>query len=173
MLSILPIRLINTSGRAFFPPSCAAVDFFRVELLLIVALRIANSTRAVYQGVRWPGKMHGFGELPGKRMSGSIFTVTVDIERMRENSRTASVLLKAMGNEDRLLVLCHLLEGEKSVSELAGLVNVSQSSISQHLNRLERDNLVSRRRLNQRLFYSLTGSDVPVILEALEKVFTA
>lgn len=97
--------------------------------------------------------------------------MTVDIEAMRENARSASVLLKAMGNEDRLLVLCHLLQGEKSVRELGRLVNISQSSISQHLNRLERDNMVARRRADQRLIYSLTGKDVPVIIEALQKIF--
>jgi ArsR family transcriptional regulator len=95
----------------------------------------------------------------------------VDIEAMRDLAQPASRLLKAMGNPDRLLVLCHLSEGEKSARNLADLINVSQSSISQHLNRLERDNLVARRRVDRRLYFTLTGKDAPVIIEALQRIF--
>jgi DNA-binding transcriptional ArsR family regulator len=97
--------------------------------------------------------------------------VTVNIEAMRELARPASLLLKAMGNQDRLLVLCYLSEGEKSARDLADLINVSQSSISQHLNRLERDNLVTRRRVDHRLYFTLAGKDAPVIIEALQRIF--
>ncbi len=97
--------------------------------------------------------------------------MTLDIQTMRSNARPASSLLKAMSNERRLMILCHLMEGEKSVGQLEGLIGISQSALSQHLARLRRDNLVSTRREAQSIYYSLSGRDVPVIVDALQGVF--
>lgn len=84
----------------------------------------------------------------------------------------ASRLLKAMGNERRLLILCHLSEGEHSVGELCRLVGLSQSALSQHLAKLRRDNLVTTRRSAQTVFYSLASPEVRPILQALSDLFT-
>jgi len=83
----------------------------------------------------------------------------------------ASRLLKAMGNERRLAILCHLSEREHSVTELCNLVGLSQSALSQHLAKLRRDNLVTTRRSAQTVYYSVAGSDVAPILRALRDVF--
>jgi ArsR family transcriptional regulator, virulence genes transcriptional regulator len=61
------------------------------------------------------------------------------IDELLANARRASGLLKAMGNERRLLILCYLTEGERSVGELEKLIDLSQSALSQHLARLRRD----------------------------------
>jgi len=83
----------------------------------------------------------------------------------------ASRLLKAMGNERRLAILCHLSEREHSVTELCKLVGLSQSALSQHLAKLRRDNLVKTRRSAQTVYYSVASSDVAPILRALRDLF--
>lgn len=90
---------------------------------------------------------------------------------LETNARKASALLKAMANERRLLILCHLAEGEKSVSELESLVSLSQSALSQHLARLRRDGLVSTRRAAQTIYYSLAGREPGAIMETLYALF--
>jgi len=84
----------------------------------------------------------------------------------------ASRLMKAMGNERRLRILCHLSEREHSVSELCRLVGLSQSALSQHLARLRHDNLVSTRRAAQTVYYSVASPEVRPLLRALSDAFT-
>ena len=93
----------------------------------------------------------------------------IDVEAMRANARPASALLKAMSNERRLMILCHLMEGEKSVSQLEQLIGINQSALSQYLARLRRDNVVAPRREARTIFYSLSDARVPVVLRALER----
>lgn len=95
----------------------------------------------------------------------------MDTTDMQRNARKASALLKAMANERRLLILCHLAAGEKSVSELESLVGLSQSALSQHLARLRRDKLVMTRRAAQTIYYSLVGREVGAIMETLYSLY--
>jgi len=88
-------------------------------------------------------------------------------EGMEQAAREASALLKAMSNERRLLILCHLSRGERSVGELCQLVNISQSALSQHLAKLRADGLVDTRREAQTIYYSLRGEAVQNILDSL------
>ncbi|MFT5163209.1 MAG: DNA-binding transcriptional ArsR family regulator [Alteromonadaceae bacterium] len=81
----------------------------------------------------------------------------VDMEKMRVQAGKAVSLLKAMSNENRLLILCHLGEREMSVSELNVCIDLSQSSLSQHLARLRKDGLVSTRRESQTIYYSINN----------------
>lgn len=83
-----------------------------------------------------------------------------------------SKLLKAMGNERRLAVLCHLSEREHSVNELCRLVGLSQSALSQHLAKLRRDRLVCTRRSAQTVFYSVASPEVAPLLRALSDIVT-
>jgi len=94
-----------------------------------------------------------------------------DPQDMRQNSLRASELLKAMGNEHRLLILCHLLHGEKSVGELEKLIGLSQSALSQHLARLRRDSLVQTRRAAQTIYYSLAGKEAQAVLSTLYDLY--
>ncbi len=97
--------------------------------------------------------------------------MAIDIKAMRRRVRPASRLLKAMSNERRLLILCHLMQGEKSVGELEKLIGISQSALSQHLARLRRDELVKTRRSAQQIFYSLSGKEASAIIRVLHKIF--
>jgi DNA-binding transcriptional ArsR family regulator len=91
----------------------------------------------------------------------------IDLERMRRNVTRASRLLAAMANEKRLMILCVLHEGERSVNELVDLLRSRQSTISQHLALLRRDGLVESRRHGQTQVYSLSGEDARCVLAAL------
>lgn len=92
---------------------------------------------------------------------------------MEDAVRDASSLLKAMSNERRLLILCHLSRGERSVGELCDLVDVSQSALSQHLAKLRHDSLVQTRRDAQTIYYSLQGEAVQQILRTLYGLYCA
>jgi len=83
----------------------------------------------------------------------------------------ASRLLRAMGNERRLVLLCYLSEREHSVTELSKLVGLSQSALSQHLAKLRRDRLVETRRSAQTVYYSIASPEVGKLLRALCDVF--
>lgn len=92
-------------------------------------------------------------------------------QRLHHQAKQASRLLKAIGNERRLMVLCHLAEGEKSVGALEELVGLSQSALSQHLARLRRDNIVRTRRSAQTIYYSLATEAPLGILQSLHELF--
>ncbi|HYH17310.1 MAG TPA: metalloregulator ArsR/SmtB family transcription factor [Azospirillum sp.] len=97
----------------------------------------------------------------------------MDIADLQANARRASTLLKAMSNERRLLILCHLSMGEKSVGELEELVGLSQSALSQHLARLRRDKLVRTRRSAQNIYYSLNGEEAKAVMGTLHNLYCA
>ena len=90
---------------------------------------------------------------------------------LQQNAKRASRLLKALSNEHRLMVLCQLADGEKSVSEIERLVGLSQSALSQHLARLRRDELVRTRRQAQAIYYSLNGSDATRVIGTLHQMY--
>ncbi len=89
------------------------------------------------------------------------------LQTIQNNARRASTLLKAMSNQHRLMILCQLVPGEKSVGELERIIGLSQSALSQHLARLRRDQLVRTRRAAQTIFYSLSGEEASAVIETL------
>lgn len=95
------------------------------------------------------------------------------LEDMEQNVDRASSLLQAMSNPKRLLVLCILAEGERSVGQLAERVGLSQSALSQHLARLRDDGFVQTRREAQTIFYSVIGDEVEAVLQALHGLYCA
>ena len=86
-------------------------------------------------------------------------------------AREASGLLRTLGNEHRLLILCTLLEGERSVGDLVEKIGLSQSALSQHLARLRRDGLVRTRRSSQTIYYRVAGAEAPAVLATLHSLF--
>ena len=91
----------------------------------------------------------------------------MELNHLEQKAQQASTLLKAMSNQSRLLILCQLNEGEKSVGELERIVGLSQSALSQHLARLRRDKLVKTRREAQTIFYSLHGDEALRVINTL------
>lgn len=95
----------------------------------------------------------------------------VAMEQLQENARRAAGLLKAMSNPSRLVILCQLAKGERSVGDLEDEVGLSQSGISQHLAVLRREQVVVTRRHRQTVFYSLAGEDIVKLMHMLHDVF--
>lgn len=91
----------------------------------------------------------------------------VGVEALEDNAERAAVLLRSIGSKWRLLILCQLVKGEKSVGELERIIGLSQSALSQHLMVLRRNALVRTRRSAQMIFYSLNGTEVTAILSTL------
>lgn len=96
------------------------------------------------------------------------------LDDLAESAAQAAVLLKALSNEHRLLMLCHLVsEGEMTVGELVDRVGLSQSALSQHLARLREERLVDFRRESQTLFYRVSDPRAGRLLECLRDIFCA
>jgi len=95
----------------------------------------------------------------------------MNMAELQSRALRAAGMLKAMANPVRLMVLCQLAEGEKSVGELEKVADVSQSALSQHLALLRERGLVSNRREGQSIFYSLNGPEAPALLAALYEVY--
>ena len=96
-----------------------------------------------------------------------------EFKLLMEQARKASDLLKALSHESRLLILCLLTEGEKSVSELEEIMNIPQASVSQQLARLRFDRLVNTRREGRAIYYSIASSEVSSVIETLYDLFCA
>jgi DNA-binding transcriptional ArsR family regulator len=92
----------------------------------------------------------------------------VELDKM---AREASELLAAMANEKRLMILCHLLDGETSVNELAELVAMNQSALSQQLAKLRALKLVDTRRDAQQVYYRVASAEVERILQTLYGIY--
>lgn len=90
---------------------------------------------------------------------------------MAKNAVQAEQFLKQLANGNRLMLLCTLLEGEKSVSELNEQVPVSQSSLSQHLAKLREAGFVSTRRESQTIYYQLADPRVKTVIQDLYSLF--
>jgi ArsR family transcriptional regulator, virulence genes transcriptional regulator len=98
---------------------------------------------------------------------------TIAIEDMLGQATQASDFLKALGNENRLIILCHLLDQELSVGALNEKLPLSQSALSQHLAVLRKDGLVKTRRDSQTIFYSIADERVTLIIKTLHSLFCA
>ena len=79
----------------------------------------------------------------------------------------ASELLKSLANRHRLLIVCQLIEGERSVGELTGFLGIRDTTVSQHLALLRKDGIVAARREGQTVFYSIASAPAREVLEAL------
>lgn len=94
-----------------------------------------------------------------------------EIRKLFEQAQEASELLKALSHETRLLILCLLTEGEKSVTELEETMSMSQASVSQQLARLRFDRLVSTRREGRTIYYSIASDEISTIINQLYDLF--
>jgi ArsR family transcriptional regulator, virulence genes transcriptional regulator len=101
-------------------------------------------------------------------------TLVIDrsLAEFEARATEAASLMKALGNEKRLMILCKLLEaGEMSVMPLAEAVGLSQSALSQHLARMRAEKLINYRRESQTLFYRVADKNVNRIIKTLKSIF--
>jgi DNA-binding transcriptional ArsR family regulator len=95
----------------------------------------------------------------------------INSEEMQSAADIASDLLKAMANRHRLLILCQLIDGERSVGELAAFLGLRDSTVSQHLAILRRDDLVDARRDGQTIWYSISSEPARDLVEVPYRPF--
>jgi len=92
---------------------------------------------------------------------------------MQSAADQASELLKALANRHRLLILCQIIDRERSVGELADFLSLRDSTVSQHLAVLRRDGLVAARRDGQTIWYSIASAPARALVETLYRVYCA
>ncbi|MBL95431.1 MAG: Transcriptional activator HlyU [Alphaproteobacteria bacterium MarineAlpha3_Bin5] len=90
---------------------------------------------------------------------------------MRGGARKASVLLKSLANENRLKILCALVDGQKNVGELESILRVRQPTLSQQLARLRSDKLVSTRRASKQIYYRISSDEALEVVGLLHDLF--
>ncbi|MDF1619406.1 ArsR/SmtB family transcription factor [Pseudothioclava nitratireducens] len=95
----------------------------------------------------------------------------MDAEELLGRARDASNLLKALAHEGRLMIMCHLSSGEKSVTELENLLESRQAAVSQQLARLRLEGLVSCRREGKAIYYSLSDPRAARVVQLVYDMF--
>lgn len=97
---------------------------------------------------------------------------TINIEQMSNNAKVVTDVLKSMAHPTRLMICCLLIDNELSVGQInETFTNVSQSVVSQHLNKLKKTNLVQTRRESQTIYYSLKGTRSVEIIKLLQTLY--
>ncbi len=98
-------------------------------------------------------------------------TTPTEFDVVVEKAKSASNFLKAISHEGRLMILCHLISGEKSVTELEDLISARQAAVSQQLSRLRLEGLVVPRRDGKTIYYRLANDKPKRILEVIYDLF--
>ncbi len=97
----------------------------------------------------------------------------VNPDSMQDAADDASELLKALANRHRLLILCQLIDGERSVGQLAEFLGIRDSTVSQHLALLRRDRIIAGRRDGQTIWYRIESEPARNVITALYGSFCA
>jgi DNA-binding transcriptional ArsR family regulator len=100
-------------------------------------------------------------------------TRNLDPNRLAAKAGAAAGLLRTLANENRLMILCNLIEGECSVGALGAAVGLSQSALSQHLAKLRADRLVATRREAQTIYYRLASAEATRVMQLLADIYCA
>lgn len=104
-------------------------------------------------------------------MTNDATTLKLDLPAMRAHAGEAVTMLKLLGNEDRLMLLCQLTEGERTVGELEQLTGIGQPTLSQQLGVLRRDGLVQTRREGKFIWYQLADDRALQLMQAIHRLF--
>lgn len=110
-------------------------------------------------------------QVTGSAIEGQAPGAMLDIDALLANARHASEFLKSLSHEARLVILCLLVERERSVSELEAMLSLRQPAVSQQLARLRSDNLVMTRRDGKNIYYALSRPEVTEVIAALHRAF--
>ncbi len=119
-----------------------------------------------------PGPLTPGGAIGHAMSTSAAPAAAADLDLLRQRAGEAARLLRLIANEKRLLVLCHLVgAGEMNVGDLATVVGLSQSALSQHLAKLRQDGLVATRREAQTIHYRLADAKAARVLELLHELY--
>lgn len=97
--------------------------------------------------------------------------MNLDVAAMKASADEAEALLKSLANRHRLMILCQLVEGERSVGDMAAFMNLRDSTVSQHLALLRKDGLVSTRRDGQTIWYTIDSEPAMKVLKTLHCLY--
>lgn len=100
-------------------------------------------------------------------------SMKIDLTQMQDSAAEAEELLKAMANRHRLIILCQLIDHERSVGELADILELRDANVSQHLALLRKDGLVTTRREGQTIWYAIASEPARRLIETLYQAFCA
>lgn len=100
-------------------------------------------------------------------------TSAISLEKMRASAGDASLMLRSLGNQDRLLLLCQLSQEELCVSDLEERLDIRQPSLSQQLGVLRREGLVATRKDGKRVYYRVADPKVLILLQTLYQLYCA
>jgi DNA-binding transcriptional ArsR family regulator len=92
-------------------------------------------------------------------------------EKMKNKCAEVSTIMKAIAHPQRLMIMCYLAEGEKNVGEILELCDISQSQLSQFLNRMQREKLLKVRKESQFSFYSIADKNISKLIQSMQKIF--
>jgi len=92
-------------------------------------------------------------------------------DEFEQGAEQAVALLRSLSHKGRLMILCQLAEGEKSVSTLVGNLGLGQASVSQQLSLLRRDGIISQRREGRRIYYQLKDQNAACVVQTLYELF--
>jgi ArsR family transcriptional regulator, virulence genes transcriptional regulator len=95
----------------------------------------------------------------------------MELHEMKERANDVASLLKTMAHQERLMVLCNLIDGEMGVTQLQENSSLSQSAFSQQLSVLRKNNLVTIRKESQQVFYSLADPRITELITSLHRIF--
>lgn len=98
-------------------------------------------------------------------------TSTIDLEDLRNSAQEACALLKALSNPDRLMLLCEIAQGERTVTELQEGLGITQPTLSQQLAVLRAQALVDTRREGKNIFYQLASPQAMAVMQVLYQQF--
>lgn len=96
---------------------------------------------------------------------------SIDLQNMQKNSKKAESMLKMLANSKRLMILCHIFKGKKTVGDLTKLVSLSHSALSQHLAKMRALNLVESEKIGQEVFYRIESKEIEAILSTLYLIY--
>jgi DNA-binding transcriptional ArsR family regulator len=100
-----------------------------------------------------------------------VTTMNLRVAAMSAAAEKASDLLKSLANRHRLLIVCQLVDGERSVGEMAAFLDIRDSTVSQHLALLRKDGVVTARRDGQTIWYSIANPTARAIIETLYQAY--
>lgn len=92
-------------------------------------------------------------------------------EKMKDKCVEVSTIMKAIAHPQRLMIMCYLAEGEKNVGEIQELCEISQSQLSQFLNRMQREKLLKVRKESQFSYYSIADKNLIKLVQSMQKIF--
>ncbi len=93
------------------------------------------------------------------------------IQIMQDSAKSAEALLKQLANANRLLILCNLVSGEKTVGDLSRMIGLSQSAISQHLAKMKDANLIEYDKRGLQVYYKISSIEVQALLSILHLIY--